>query len=106
MSARKAVNTNGFKHLTLVARESRLALSMNDVVFHKGGIEFRADKAFSPWTEITLSMSSPLGHGKLHCNGVVISCTGNRHQGYHVSVIFTSLSKQGEALMNEMVALT
>lgn len=105
MSARKAVNTAGLKHVTLVARESRLALSHDEVVFHKGGIEFRTEKPFSPWTEVTLTMESPHGQGRVHCNGVVISCTGNKHMGYHVSMVFTSLSKQGVALMADMAAL-
>ena len=104
MSARKAVNGT-LKHVTLVARESRLALSLDEVVFHKGGIEFRSEKPFGAWTEMVLTLLSPFGHGRLHCNGVVISCTGNKHMGYHVSMVFTSLSKQGEALMTQMATL-
>lgn len=53
---------------------------------------------------MTLTLSSKDG-GKVHCNGVVISCTGNRHTGYHVSMIFTSLTKQAQARLNAMAVL-
>jgi hypothetical protein len=33
---------------------------------------------------------------------VVISCTGSRHTGYHVSMVFTGLSKQAEARLSAM----
>ena len=49
---------------------------------------------------MTLTLQSSQGTGKLHCNGVVISCTGNKHAGYHVSMVFTGLSKQAEARLN------
>jgi hypothetical protein len=104
MSARKAVNGT-LKQVTLVAGESRLALSPDGMVIHKGGIEFRSEKPFNPWTELTLTLHARFSHGRLHCNGVVISCTGNRHTGYHVSMVFTGLSKQGEALMSQMAAM-
>lgn len=49
---------------------------------------------------MTLTLQSPHDAGKLHCNGVVISCTGNKHAGYHVSMVFTGMSKQAEARLN------
>ena len=36
------------------------------------------------------------GEGKPHRSGVVISCTGNKHAGYHVSMVFTGFSKQAQ----------
>ena len=54
---------------------------------------------------MTLTLQSPLGAGKLHCNGVVIACTGNKHTGYHVSMVFTGLSKQAEARLTAMASL-
>ena len=32
----------------------------------------------------------------------VIDCTGNKHSGYHISMVFTGLSKQAEARLNTM----
>jgi hypothetical protein len=51
---------------------------------------------------MTLTLQSPGGGGKVHCTGVVIACTGNRHAGYHVSMVFTGLSKQAQARLTTM----
>jgi hypothetical protein len=102
MSARKAEIAGSLQHVTLEARQTRLSLSPDAVILHKNGIEFRSAAPFSPWAEMTLTLQSPRDSGKVHCNGVVISCTGNKHTGYHVSMVFTSLSKQAEARLSAM----
>lgn len=104
MSARKAEGSGSLHHVTVEARQTRLSLSPDSVVFHKNGIEFRSMTPFSPWAEMTLTLQSPSGRGKLHCNGVVIACTGNKHTGYHVSMVFTGLSKQAEARLTAMAS--
>jgi hypothetical protein len=107
MSARRVEASESLNHhVTVEARQTRLSLSPNAVILHKNGIEFRSSTAFAPWTEMTLALQSPVGGGsKVHCVGVVISCTGNRHSGYHVSMVFTSLSKQAQARLSEMAHL-
>ena len=103
MSARKielAVTLN--QQVTVDARQTRLTLSSNAVVLHKNGIEFRSAAPFASWTEMTLSLQSASDGGKVHCNGVVIGCTGNKHTGYHVSMVFTGLSKQAQARLSQM----
>jgi hypothetical protein len=104
MSARKIDSSNGssLPNVTIEARQTRLTLSPGSVIIHKNGIEFRASTAFSTWTEMTLTLQSSRGDGKVHCNGVVISCTGSKHTGYHVSLVFTSLSKQAQARLTQM----
>ena len=103
MSARRIGNTGSIEqHVTVEARQTRLSLSPDAVVIHKSGIEFRSPAPLSPWTEMTLTLQSPRDGGKVHCAGVVISCTGNKHAGYHVSMVFTSLSKQAQARLSTM----
>jgi hypothetical protein len=102
MSARKAEISGSFHHVTVEARQTRLSLSPGSVIIHKNGIEFRSATPFSPWAEMTLTLQSPREAGKVHCNGVVIACTGNKHTGYHVSMVFTGLSKQAEARLSAM----
>lgn len=104
MSARRIQASDPLtqSNVTVEARQTRLSLSSNAVVLHKNGIEFRSSTAFAPWTEMTLSLQSPMGGSKVHCNGVVISCTGSKHTGYHVSMVFTSLSKQAQARLTEI----
>ncbi len=88
--------------MTVQARQTRLSLSPDSVIIHKGGIEFRSSVPFAPWTEMTLDLQSPAEEGRVHCSGVVIACTGNKHTGYHVSMIFTGMSRQAEARLSLM----
>ena len=101
MSARK-VELGLQQHVTIEARQTRLVLSPGSVIIHKNGIEFRSATAFSPWTEMTITLQSPADNGRVNCNGVVIACTGSKHAGYHVSMIFTSLTKQAQARLSSM----
>lgn len=98
MSARK-VGSIGFHPVTLEARQTRLELSTDCVAVHKSGIEFRSPTPFNSWTEMTVTLSSPRD-GKIHCTGVVVNCSGNKHLGYRVSMLFTSLSKQAQTQLN------
>jgi len=106
MSARRIEASESLnQHVTVEARQTRLTLSHNSVIIHKNGIEFRSPSAFAPWTEMTLTLQSPGGGAKVHCIGVVIACTGSRHTGYHVSMVFTGLSKQAQARLAQMAQL-
>jgi hypothetical protein len=102
MSARHIQSDSFQQQVTVEARQSRLTLSPGSVIIHKNGIEFRSAVAFATWTEMTLTLQSPGGSGKVNCNGVVIACTGNKHAGYHVSMIFTGLTKQAQARLSTM----
>jgi hypothetical protein len=102
MSARKIQRGESLNHhVTVEARQTKLSLSPDSVILHKNGIEFRSGTAFAPWTEMTLSLQSP-GGGRVNCSGVVISCTGTRHAGYHISMVFTSLSRQAQTRLEQM----
>jgi hypothetical protein len=102
MSARK-ISSSTFVpgNLTIQAREARLNLSEDSVVIHRGGIEFRSPTPFAAWTEMTLALRAG-DNAVVNCSGVVISCSGNKHAGYHISMVFTSLSKQAQARLNQM----
>lgn len=102
MSARN-IGSNGtfHQHVTVEARQTRLSLSEDSVVIHKNGIEFRSPSAFAPWTEMTIALQARDG-GRVNCSGVVISCSGNKHTGYHVSMIFTGMSKQAQTRLSTM----
>ena len=102
MSARTIQSTGSLEQVTVEARQTRLSLSPNSVIVHKNGIEFRSAAPFAAWTEMTMTLRSPGDGGRLHCTGVVISCTGSKHAGYHVSMVFTSLSKQAQARLTSL----
>lgn len=106
MSARKLEATSSLQqHVTIEARQARLTLSPDAVVIHKGGIEFRSLTPFPRWVEMTVSLQSPQDDGTVRCSGVVVDCSGNKHAGYHVSMIFTGLTKQAEARLNSMAGM-
>jgi hypothetical protein len=102
MSARKLQSASSIQQkITVEARQTQLSLPPDSVKIHKSGIEFRSNSAFALWTEMTLNLDCPK-EGRVHCTGVVIACTGNRHTGYNVSVVFTGVSKQSQARLNTM----
>lgn len=104
MSARKLTGSGGFEQrgVTVEARQTRLSLSPESVLIRKNGIEFRSLSPFAQWTEMTVSLQSPADDGKVHCTGIVVACTGSRHTGYHVSMLFTGLTKQSQARLSVM----
>src|SRR5580693_1182830 len=99
MSARKVESPSAFQPVTVQSRETRLSLSPGDVRIRKNGVEFRSDAPIPLWTEMTVTLR-PADAGKVNCTGVVISCNGSRHNGYVVSMLFTSLSRQSQARLN------
>ena len=104
MSAREAVPTVSLSSLTVQARQTRLSLSPDSVIIHKAGMEFRSWAPFAPWTEMTLTLHSPRDGAVVRCGGVVIACTGNRHTGYHVSMVFTGVSKHAQATLSALAS--
>ena len=102
MSAKKYVGSSFEQPLTVEARQAKLELSADTVVIHKNGIEFRSPTPFKEWTEMTVSLQSPRGGGSVHCAGVIVACSGNKHAGYNVSMMFTSLTKQAQTRLNTM----
>ena len=75
--------------------QTRLSLSPESVKIRPNGVEFRTDKPIAQWTEMTVDLRAAEGE-KVHGNGVVVECNGNRHTGYHVSILFMNLSKKAQ----------
>lgn len=104
MSARK-FSTPGLvtSSVNAEARQARLSLSHEAVLIHKNGIEFRSPTAFNAWTEMTVELRTP-DNGRVNCTGVIVSATGNKHTGYQISMIFTDMSRQAQARLQQMSA--
>ena len=100
MSARKLDSTSVFQPVTVQSRETRLSLTPSDVRIRRNGVEFRSATPITAWTEMTVTLQSNRDAGRVHCTGVVVACNGSRHNGYVVSMVFTSLSKQSQARLN------
>jgi hypothetical protein len=102
MSAKKLVGNSFEQSVMIEGRQAKLELSADTVVIHKNGIEFRSPTPFKEWAEMTVSLQSPRDGSTLHCAGVIVACTGNKHAGYNVSMMFTSLSKQAQTQLDTM----
>lgn len=102
MSARKINSLESLPHPVAVeARQERLTLSHEAVVIHKSGIEFRSPTPLTAWTEMTVELVTR-ENGRVNCTGVVIACAGNKHTGYHVSMVFTNMSRQAQTRLTRM----
>ncbi len=102
MSTSKLDTSGIFQPAKISSSQTRLALSANAIRFRKNGIEFRADKPITPWKEMTVDLQSPVDGKKVHCTGVVVDCTGNRHAGYLVSMVFMNMSRQSQERFNQL----
>lgn len=91
--------------VSMAARQARLSLPQESVFIHKNGIEFHSPTPFPVWREMTVALQTP-GNGEVHCTGVVVQCAGNRHAGYHVSMVFTDLTPQAQARLTSMASAT
>lgn len=103
MSAKK-IGTLGSagNSVNVTSRAAELALGAEKVSIHKNGVEFRSPTPFHEWSEMTVTLQSPLDGSKLSCHGVVVACAGNRHAGYNVSMLFTSMSPQAQKQLGVM----
>ena len=86
--------------VSVSGRNVKLELSTEAVSVHKSGIEFRSPTPFTEWSEMTVALQSPQDGSKVSCNGVVVACAGNKHSGYHISMIFTGMTRSAQERLN------
>ena len=98
MSARKIDSSHPLQNNST---QTRLSLSSDAVTIRKSGIEFRSNHPIPAWTEMSVDLQYPDAK-KVHCTGVVVACDGNRNSGYRVSLLFTKLSRQSQALLHTL----
>jgi len=102
MSTSKLDTSGIFQALKIATAQTRLSLPAGAIRFRKNGIEFRTDKNIPAWTEMTVDLQSPIDGKRVHCTGVVVDCTGNRHAGYLVSMLCMNMSRQCQERFNEL----
>jgi hypothetical protein len=103
MSAKRLTGTSSFQtSVSVSGRDAKLELSTDAVSIHKNGVEFRSPKPFNEWSEMTVALVSPGDGQRISCHGVIVGCAGNKHTGYHVSLVFTGLSSETEKQLGTM----
>jgi hypothetical protein len=100
MSARTIKSSDAFQPVTVKSRETVMSLSSDTFQLRKNGIEFQSQASIPEWTEMTVDLEVPGETRRVHCNGIVVACNGNRHAGYKITMLFTGLSKQAEARLS------
>ena len=90
--------------VTVQSSTTLLSLAPSSFRIRKNGIEFTSDKEVPMWTEMTVDLQLP-GTKSFTCGGVVVACAGNRHLGYNVSLVFTSLSRQAQERLNDFSSI-
>ncbi len=103
MSASKT-KTDLLQPISIQSASTVLNLCPTAFRIRKSGIEFRSDKEVAMWTEMTVELQLP-GTKSFSCCGVVVACSGNRHAGYHVSLVFTSVTKQAQERLNDFSSI-
>lgn len=74
-----------------------LNLPTSAVQVRKNGIEFRNSDPITPWTEMTVTLQGPNPARKVKFTGVIVACSGDRKQGYLISMLFTHVSRLSQA---------
>lgn len=103
MSAKRITGAQVFPPAVSVnGRDAALELPADRVYVHKNGLEFRSPTPFNEWSEMTVGLFSPRDGRRIACHGVIVGCSGNKHTGYHVSLVFTGLSSETEKQLGTM----
>jgi len=104
MSAKKltGIGATFSTSVSVSSRDAKLELGSDKVTIHKNGMEFRSPQPFKEWSEMTVALLSPKTGSRISCQGVIVACTGSKHSGYHVSMVFTSLSSATEKQLGNM----
>ena len=102
MSTSKVDRSGVFQPVTIQTQQTRLRLSASQVSIRKNGVEFLSDHPIPLWTEVTIDLRSPMDAGPVRGTGVVVECTGNRHTGYVVSVVFMNLTRQSQERLSHL----
>ena len=103
MSAKKLTGVTSFQpSVSVASRDAKLELAASAVSVHRNGIEFRSPKPFNEWSEMTVGLLSAKDGSRIACHGVIVGCAGNKHTGYHISMVFTGLTSQTEKQLGAM----
>jgi hypothetical protein len=101
MSARTLSKTS-LQPLSIESGPKVLPLPAGFFQIRRNGIEFQSSTAIPEWTEMTVELETSASGKTVRCTGVVVSCDGNRHSGYQVAMLFTDLSRQSQARLNDL----
>lgn len=103
MSTSNVDHSGAFQPVTVRTQKTVLRLQPHQVQIRNNGVAFLSAQPIPLWTELTLELRAPLEPGSVRGTGVVVDCTGNRHSGYVVSLVFMNLTRQSQENLGRMV---
>jgi len=77
-----------------------LHLTPDNTLIRRNGIEFHYGQELTPWTEMTVDLHDPHDGSEIKATGVVVSCKGDRHRGYDVSMVLMNLTDTNRARLS------
>jgi hypothetical protein len=104
MATSRLDQSRAFQPFSIEAETAHFTLPPSAVQIRRNGIEFRSPRGFPMWTEMTVALESSGPERKLKCTGVVVDCSGNRHVGYTVSLLFLNLSRQSQERLTALAS--
>jgi hypothetical protein len=102
MSATKLDTTGSFESISLNRQSTTLSLPANAVRVRRNGIEFHAARAIPLWTEMSVELVAAGERRKFRARGIVVACSGNRHSGHLVTMLFMGLTPRSEQQLNAL----
>jgi hypothetical protein len=105
MSTSKLDTSRVFQPVTVQTQTTALRLSWTEVAIRDTGIEFLSAHPIPAYTELTVELRSPVEAKPVRGNGVVVDCSGNRHTGYVVSLLFMGLTRQSQERLTQLAWL-
>ncbi len=100
------LDTSGvFEPVKVTANELELSLPAHSVHLRNNGIEFLSTKEVPMWTELTIELQSPNQDGRINCTGIVVGSTGNKHNGFVVSIIFMGITPEAQERLTSLVQI-
>lgn len=103
MTTSKVDNSGLLQHAHVGSPATTLLLPTSQVAIRRNGIEFLSPTSIPLWTEVTVELRSPGNSQRVRGGGVVVDCTGNRHTGYVVSLVFMNLTRQSQEHLSRLV---
>jgi len=99
MSAAKLDNSNAFGQGAQPHMDASqvLHLSPDNSVVRSNGIQFHYHVEIPPFTEMAVDLHDPADGAEIRGTGIVVSCSGDRHKGYEVSMLLLDLSEAHRA---------
>jgi len=104
MSMGKLDRSGVFQPVVVQGHTTKLELAAEQVAIRKNGIEFLAARPIAAWTELTIDLRPAGSLRAVRGNGVVVDCTGDRHSGYVVSLMFLHLSPDSQKQLSQLAA--